>query len=104
MTDCRLSATGRANVVYRRLRRLFVTRKIAMRAAALALAACAAAPAAQASTVTVEGDKVAIRGTGSESTYFLIGVSEYYDAPGVKWLQISNEAAISSYPGSCKLN
>ncbi len=78
-------------------------RKFAMGASALALAACAAAPAAQASTVTVEGDKIAIRGTGTESNYFLISVSEFYDSPGVKWLQISDQVAIT-YPGDvCRL-
>lgn len=51
-----------------------------------------AAPA-QASTVTVEGDKIAIRGTGTESNYFLLSITERYEKPGVKLLQIADNAA-----------
>jgi hypothetical protein len=70
--------------------------------AAAAVAACAA-PAAQASTVTIEGDKVAIRGDGTESNYFLLSVAEFYSDPGVKWLQISDQVAINYPSGPCKL-
>lgn len=69
---------------------------------ALAAVACAA-PAAQASTVTVEGDTIAIRGAGTESNYFLLNITERYERPGVKLLQIGDQVAIDYPQGTCEV-
>ena len=71
--------------------------------AAAVVAACAAPATVHASTVTVEaGDKIAIRGDGTESNYLLISVTEFYDQPGVKWLSISDQVPITYPAAHCK--
>jgi hypothetical protein len=87
--------------MHRRLRRSFVTRKFAMGATALALAACAAAPAAQATTVSMEGDKLAVRGSGTESNYLLLSVGAPYGVSG-KLIQISDQVAVTYDSGICQ--
>jgi Ca2+-binding RTX toxin-like protein len=67
-----------------------------------ALAASALPAAAGASTVTVEGDKIAIRGAGTESNYFLLSITERSEKPGVKLLQIADNAAPTYPQGVCE--
>src|SRR5688500_8280294 len=88
--------SARVAPMQNRVRSLNVKRRMLIGLAAAAVAA-GAAPAAQASTVTAEGDKIAVRGAGTESNYFLLSITEFWGDPGVKWLQISDEAAITSF-------
>lgn len=79
----------------------FLPRQTKILAGAVALLAWAAP--AQASTVSVEGDKIAIRGEGTESNYILLNVAERYEEPGVKFLQISDQVPVTYPAGTCKV-
>jgi hypothetical protein len=68
---------------------------------AAALTAAVLAPAASASTVAIEDGVVVVRGTGTESNYFLISIEQRDDLGGPR-MQISDSDNVISYPeGPC---